>query len=202
MAIKFEFYPVPNKNGAMQKQYYPKVVNTRTVDTEELAKKIQDASTLTTADIHATIEALSNYLAQHLSDSERVHIEGLGYFEVSLQCPETDNPKELRAENVRFKSVNFRADKKLKEKMATSKTIRSKKKVHSADYTPEKIDEIITEFFKTHAFMTRRDLESICNLAPITANRQLKRLTEEKKLRNAGNRYHPIYVPTEGNYGF
>ena len=86
--------------------------------------------------------------------------------------------------------------------MATSKTIRSKKKVHSADYTPEKIDEIITEFFKTHAFMTRRDLESICNLAPITANRQLKRLTEEKKLRNAGNRYHPIYVPAEGNYGF
>ena len=44
MAIKFEFYPVPNKNGAMQKQYYPKVVNTRTVDTEELAKEIQDAS--------------------------------------------------------------------------------------------------------------------------------------------------------------
>lgn len=201
MAIEFEFYQSPHTFGEKTKKYYPKVVNYRTVTTQELAEEIHSGSTLTTADIRATIDTLSYQIAQHLSESERVHVEGIGFFEVSLQCPETENPKETRAGKVKFKSVNFRADKALKEKMHKAQTIRSKRKVHSSAFSPEKMDEKLTVYFQTNLFLMRRDLEQLCGLTQITANRQLKRLIEEKKLKNIATRYHPVYVPMPGWYG-
>lgn len=144
---------------------------------------------------------MSYQIAQHLSESERVHVEGIGFFEVSLQCPETENPKETRAGKVKFKSVNFRADKALNEKMHKAQTIRSKRKVHSSAFSPEKMDEKLTVYFQTNLFLMRRDLEQLCGLTQITANRQLKRLIEEKKLKNIATRYHPVYVPMPGWYG-
>ena len=80
MAIEFEFYQSPHTFGEKTKKYYPKVVNYRTVTTQELAEEIHSGSTLTTADIRATIDALSYQIAQHLSESERVHVEGIGFF--------------------------------------------------------------------------------------------------------------------------
>ena len=161
MAIEFEFYQSPHTFGEKTKKYYPKVVNYRTVTTQELAEEIHSGSTLTTADIRATIDALSYQIAQHLSESERVHVEGIGFFEVSLQCPETENPKETRAGKVKFKSVNFRADKALKERMHKAQTIRSKRKVHSSAFSPEKMDEKLTVYFQTNLFLMRRDLEQL-----------------------------------------
>ena len=201
MAIEFEFYQSPDSLDKKTKKYYPKVVNYRTINTQELAEEIHSGSTLTTADIRATIDALSHHIARHLSKSERVHIEGIGFFEASLQCPETDNPKGTHAEMVQFKSVNFRADKILKEKMQYAETVRSKRKAHSSAFSPEEIDEKLTVYFQTNSFLTRRDFERLCGLTQITANRQLKRLIEEKKLENRTTRYHPIYVPMPGWYG-
>ena len=54
---------------------------------------------------------------------------------------------------------------------------------------------------QTNLFLMRRDLEQLCGLTQITANRQLKRLIEEKKLKNIATRYHPVYVPMPGWYG-
>ena len=51
MAIEFEFYQSPDSLDKKTKKYYPKVVNYRTVNTQELAEEIHSGSTLTTADI-------------------------------------------------------------------------------------------------------------------------------------------------------
>lgn len=40
MAIEFEFYQSPHTFGEKTKKYYPKVVNYRTVTTQELAEEI------------------------------------------------------------------------------------------------------------------------------------------------------------------
>lgn len=201
MAIEFEFYQSPNTNGKKKKTYYPKVVNWRTVTTQELAEEINDASSLTTSDIRATIDALSNKIAQHLSNSKRVHIEGIGFFEACLQCPEIENPQETRAGSVKFKSVKFRADKILKEKMRLTETSRSVRKIHSSAFSEEMIDKKLEIYFRTNQILTRRKLEEICGLTKITANRQLKRLLSEKKLQNIASRYHPVYVPAAGWFG-
>ena len=56
------------------------------------------------------LDALNRSLVGWLKDGWRVHIDGIGYFDVSLTAPETRNPKDTKASSVKFKNVNFRAD--------------------------------------------------------------------------------------------
>ncbi|WP_301246377.1 HU family DNA-binding protein, partial [Phocaeicola sartorii] len=126
MAIKFEFYESPNTIGTRKKRYHARVVNWQRINTDYLAREIQYGSSLTVADIKATIISLSEKLAYYLKDGARVHIEGIGYFHISLTCPETRTPSSTRANKVKFKSVTFRADKYLKHQLSGVKTERSK----------------------------------------------------------------------------
>ena len=97
MAVKFEFYESPNTIGTRKKRYHARVVNRERISTDHLAQEIHHSSSLTVADIKATIIALSEKLAYHLKDGARVHIEGIGYFHISLTCPETPTPHSTSA---------------------------------------------------------------------------------------------------------
>ena len=185
MAIKFEFYESPNTIGTRKKRYHARVVNWQRINTDYLAREIQYGSSLTVADIKATIISLSEKLAYYLKDGARVHIEGIGYFHISLTCPETRTPSSTRANKVKFKSVTFRADKYLKHQLSDVKTERSKYKPHSMPVTKESIDEALTEYFLTRA----------------TAGRYIAQLAKDKKLRNISIPRNPIYEPMPGFYG-
>ena len=68
MAIKFEFYESPNTIGTRKKRYHARVVNWQRINTDYLAREIQYGSSLTVADIKATIISLSEKLAYYLKD--------------------------------------------------------------------------------------------------------------------------------------
>ena len=131
----------------------------------------------------------------------RVHIEGIGYFHISLTCPETRTPSSTRANKVKFKSVTFRADKYLKHQLSDVKTERSKYKPHSMPVTKESIDEALTEYFLTNSVLTRRKFESLCGLTRATAGRYIAQLAKDKNLRNISIPRNPIYEPMPGFYG-
>ena len=89
MAVEFEFAPVPMPSGRPKKlRYYPRVVNRRTVSTPDIVKEIEMACTLTRTDVVAVLDALNRSLVGWLKDGWRVHIDGIGYFDVSLTAPE------------------------------------------------------------------------------------------------------------------
>lgn len=201
MAIRFEFYQSPNTIGTNRKRYHARVVNLQHVDTDYLAEEIHSGSTLTVGDIKATLISLSQKLAKHLREGERVYLEGIGYFQVTLKCPETRTPKSTRANQVKFKSVAFRADKYLKGELQTVHTERSPLKIHSSVLSDKEMDEKLTAFFAENHVMTRRDFQYLCHLTTATACRSIKKLVEEKKLRNISIPRNPIYEPIPGYYG-
>lgn len=202
MAIKFEFAPVPVPAGRPKKlRYYPKVVNRRTVSTSDIVKDIEMACTLTRTDVVAVLDALNRSLVEWLKDGWRVHLDGVGYFDVSLAAPETRNPKDTRASSVKFKSVNFRADKELRYRVAELTAERSKYSHGSAKLSEVAIDMKLTEFFTENKVLFRRDIEKICRMTRTTAGRCLNRLQEEKKLKNINTKQQPVYVPVPGHYG-
>lgn len=201
MAVQFEFAPVPAPAGKLEKlQYYPRVVNRKTVSTEDFAQEIESACTLTRTDVMAVLHALNNSLVRWLKDGQRVHIDGIGYFDVSLTCPETTDPKKTRASSVRFKSVNFRADKALRYSVAGLKAERSKAGNHSAGLSEIAIDMKLTEYFTEHDFLTRSELQCVCQMTRATAVRCLNRLMQEGKIKNANTKAQPVYVPVPGHY--
>lgn len=202
MSTDYDFYKNPIPQGSNRRpRLHARVVPKATVDTEQLARYIHDASSLTTGDVKATLTMLSEMIVRELKSGNRVHIDGLGYFEMTLQCPPVKDPKEIRAESIRFKSVAFRPDASLKGKLSTTRFQRVAHKSHSKEASDTEIDERLTTYFATHDYITRSDFQHLCGLTKSTASRRLQECLQAGKLRKEGLYKFPLYVPTEGHYG-
>ena len=74
MSIKYDLYTVKNPNTGNDENF-AKAVSGQTIGTKQLAKEIERATTLTTADIKAALNALSTAVKDHLMEGDSVHIE-------------------------------------------------------------------------------------------------------------------------------
>ena len=201
MSIEYDFYRNPNSQGTNKKRYHARVVSSNRISTDELAEEIQNECSLTITDVKAVLIALGDKLAKHLGDGSKVHLEGIGYFQVNLQCKEeVRTTRSIRSENVEFKSVSYRADNELKKHLRNQKIQRSQTKIHSVEMTEEEIDQKLTDFFKTHETLTRSQFEVLCTQIKSTAHRILQKLVKNGKLRNVSTKQHPVYMPNNEYY--
>ena len=90
MSIQYEFYRNPNSQGTNKKRYHARVVPTGRISTDQLAQEIQKESSLTVADVKSVLIALADKMGEHLGEGRKIHLEGIGYFQVNLHCKETD----------------------------------------------------------------------------------------------------------------
>ena len=201
MPIQYEFYRNPNSQGTNKKRYHARVVPIGRVSTDQLAKEIQKECTLTVADVKSVLIALADKMSEHLGEGRKVYLEGIGYFQVNLQCKEEVRTIHgVRSENIEFKSVSFRADIDLKKNLRKRKIRRSRNKPHSMPMTEKEIDEKLTEHFSNNPILTRRDFQFLCVQVKPTACRILKKLVEDGKLKNISTPHTPVYVPDNGHY--
>ena len=201
MPIQYEFYRNPNSQGTNKKRYHARVVPIGRVSTDQLAKEIQKECTLTVADVKSVLIALADKMSEHLGEGRKVYLEGIGYFQVNLQCKEEVRTMHgARSENIEFKSVSFRADIGLKKNLKERKIRRSRNKPHSMRMTETEIDEKLTEHFSNNPILTRRDFQFLCVQVKPTACRILKKLVEDGKLKNISTPHSPVYVPDNGHY--
>lgn len=203
MKVQFEFAPIPQPQSKETKlRYYPRVVNRHLVKTREISAEIQHACSLTEIDVNAVLDALSRSLSNYLRQGNRVHLQGIGFFDVTLTAPETRDPKKMRPSQVTYKGVNFRPDKDLKSRIADLTAERGKvRNNRSASLSDTAIDKRLTEYFAEHPVLTRYDLQRVCQMTKITAIRCVRRLLGEGKIKNIGLKNQPIYVPVPGHYG-
>ena len=201
MALQYEFYRNPDAEGSKKKRYHARVVPNGRVSTTDLAKEIQKECSLTAADVKSVLIALSDKMAQHLGEGRKIHLEGIGYFQVNLHCKEeVRTTHAVRSENVEFKSVSFRADIELKNSLKKQKILRSRNKPHSMPLTEKEIDEKLTEYFVQNPVLTRRSFQFLCLQVKSTACRILNKLVEAGKLKNVSTKANPVYMPANGHY--
>ena len=203
MAIQFELYKSPNPKDEEDKElYHARVVNFQHIDTDYLAKEIQQATSLTEGDVKAVLESLSHFMGSRLREGERVHLDGIGYFQVKLNSLEPITSPKLKANQIKLKAnISFKADIKLKKSVSVVHLERSKLKRHSASRSNEEVDKLLTNYFSNNSILTRPDFQGLCNFTATTAARHIRRLKEEKKLQNINTYYNPIYAPMPGHYG-
>ena len=70
-------------------------------------------------DVIAVITALNDELYENLSNGYAVHLEGIGYFSLSLKCAPDINPKYIKDDDVQVRSIKFTPDKDLIERFQT-----------------------------------------------------------------------------------
>ncbi len=125
MAIQFELYKSPARKDEEDKElYHARVVNFQHIDTDYLAKEIQQATSLTEGDVKAVLESLSHFMGSRLRERERVHLDGIGYFQVKAEQSGTDHLAKLKS-TTRYEilkaKIGFKADKKLRSSVSVVK---------------------------------------------------------------------------------
>ncbi|MDF9829184.1 HU family DNA-binding protein [Parabacteroides sp. PF5-6] len=201
MSVHYDFYsnPIP-PNSNRKPRLHARVVSRGTVSTQELAKYIHDCSSLSTADVKGVLTALCEALSHYLRYGQKVHLEGLGSFELTLTCPPVRYPHEIRAESIHFKSVVFRPDRELKNEFRTLHLERAKEKRHSKKLSPEEVDQRLQRYFATHETITRESFQSLCGFIRCTACRRLQQLVKDGKLQKTGPKSYPSYQPANNYY--
>ena len=117
MSIEYDLFANPPKNGEEKPTLHARAINIQTVNTNELARMIESMSTFTSADIKGAIKAICEQLFFCLSNSQSVHLEGIGTFSVTLRCKQqVENKKDIRSASIEFKNIEFRADPEMKKR--------------------------------------------------------------------------------------
>lgn len=201
MSILFDWYKNPNSNpddGEEETAIHPRIHYNGATDTNELRRQIQRYCTVSETDVSAVLDALSHCMGKELAEGRKVHLKGIGYFSPTLTCTErvTASTKH-KTTKVRLKGITFRSDNELKKHIGNIKVKCLKLGGPTTPITEETIIGKLTEYFRTHPVLRRKDLEFLCGLTSITARRRIVELTKKGKLKNIGSLQQPIYVPGE-----
>ena len=101
----------------------------RVMDVEKLADAIEANSSLTAGDVKHAIEAFVEQLRLSLTQGDKVKIDGLGTFHITLTSDGTELMKECTVRSIRRVNVRFVADKALKLMNASHTSTRSENNV-------------------------------------------------------------------------
>ena len=107
-------YKLMRATGGLPKNAELKVITVerQTAGLRRMSKSIEQATSLTTGDILATIIALKSEIIAELKMGNRVHLPGIGYFSLALKGDiyrdsRTNRP---RLRNAKIRKIKFRPD--------------------------------------------------------------------------------------------
>lgn len=196
MAILYDWYENPGESDdSEEKGLHPRIFLNGKVGTDKLCRMIHGRSSLSVGDVKNAFEMLAQICGEELREGREVHIEGLGYFAPILRSTQkVTRSTKNKWSKMELKTIGFRPDARLRGELVGAKASRSKYARHSESLSEVEIDMRLKEYFADHDVMLRYDFQEVCCMTRTTANRHLRRLLEEGKLRNIGKRMQPIYV--------
>ena len=203
MAILYDWYENPGESDdSEEKGLHPRIFLNGKVGTDKLCRMIHGRSSLSVGDVKNAFEMLAQIFGEELREGREVHIEGLGYFAPILRSTQkVTRSTKNKWSKMELKTIGFRPDARLRGELVGAKASRSKYARHSESLSEVEIDMRLKEYFADHDVMLRYDFQEVCCMTRTTANRHLRRLLEEGKLKNIGKRMQPIYVASAGYYG-
>ena len=203
MAILYDWYENPGESDdSEEKGLHPRIFLNGKVGTDKLCRMIHGRSSLSVGDVKNAFEMLAQICGEELREGREVHIEGLGYFAPILRSTQkVTRSTKNKWSKMELKTIGFRPDARLRGELVGAKASRSKYARHSESLSEVEIDMRLKEYFADHDVMLRYDFQEVCCMTRTTANRHLRRLLDEGKLRNIGKRMQPIYVAAAGYYG-
>ncbi len=195
MAIKFDLYENPEKEGSSVPKLHAKVITKDVITTKNLRESINKKCTVAPADVAAVLTALSQEMCEALSNGYSVHLDGLGHFSLGLKCSSDVNPKHVSASDIKVKNIRFTPEKEFSEKLKVvtfERLVESSR--HSDKLSYDDVIERVEEYFKKKDFMRRPDFEKITGFTKSKSLRTLRQLLEMKVISNVGTPRQPIYV--------
>ena len=187
MEIEYDLYENPGMEGGDSPRLHAKVVTKDVMTTKNLCDYITMKCTATPADVVAVLTALS--------DGYSVHIDGLGYFSLSLSCNSEVDSGNMDNVDVWVRGIKFVPEKVFIEKFETANLVRVKDESrHSEKMSDDEVMKRLETYFAKNQYMQRSDFEKLTGFNLSKSSRYIKRLVDDGVLKNISSKFHPVYV--------
>lgn len=196
MGAQYALYenPNPRKDGKKQ-PLHARIVPGRTVRINRIVREISESTSFSPGDIKGLLQAFADQLVSHLEDGDNVELEGLGLFTVSLQCPKVMTPRQVRAEDIQFKTVKFRCSKEITTRLRSMQVERKPGSSKPAKYTEEeRKTNILNYMANSDGTMMSSEYMSVNSCTRYMALKEIKELMEEKKIVKLGRSKLAVYA--------
>lgn len=202
MSCKYELQKNPKAAPGGDKYYHARPKNNRKCDLDDICREVGKSHIQSETLIKATAQEIINAIMRHLSEGEHVHINGLGEFQITLDCPRTRHPEEIRAGSIEVKSVKYKPSKKLVSDLKFRTTF---ERTHAYTINIDKCESLlptIIEYFDNPAnegkAITSRYLNRTVHITIQKASDMLHELVLKGYLRNPSpDVHHPLYIEGE-----
>lgn len=177
MSLKYDLYETPDiQQTGEQQPLHPRAVFRGTIGQDEFLDRVHKFTGLSRSLLVGAMQSFQDELRDLLADGWIVEMGDIGYFSVSLQGPPVMKKKDVHAQSIKLKNINYRSGslfkkevrRKIKPERGESFT-----RPQKGERDIEKCLEIINGHLAKYPCLTRADY---CRLTGCDKQRALKEL--------------------------
>lgn len=150
----------------------------------DMAESINNACSVTVADVLAVWNAMEEEIIRTLSDGNRVELGSLGTLSLEVGTKQRKSVSEgITSSDIVAKSITFAPSKRLTQVMDELSFECDGVVAHPL--SDDSAEEVLTEYFSVNQYITPRLFATLCKCSKTTAYRRITKMVAEGKLKQS-----------------
>ena len=118
MSAQYDLYETPDIQQTGEKQpLHPRIVPKGTIGQDEFLDRVHKFTGISRSLLAGAMQSFQNELKDLLANGWIVELGEIGYFSVSLQGPPVMHKKDVRAQSIKLKNINYLPTKQFKREV-------------------------------------------------------------------------------------
>ena len=118
MSAQYDLYETPDMMQTGEKQpLHPRIVPKGTIGQDEFLDRVHKFTGISRSLLAGAMQSFQNELKDLLANGWIVELGEIGYFSVSLQGPPVMHKKDVRAQSIKLKNINYLPTKQFKREV-------------------------------------------------------------------------------------
>mgnify|MGYP000679966098 FL=1 len=177
MSAQYDLYEIPDIKQTGEKQpLHPRIVPKGTIGQDEFLDSVHKFTGISRSLLAGAMQSLQNELKDLLANGWIVELGEIGYFSVSLQGPPVMHKKDVRAQSIKLKNINYLPTKQFKREVGYDMRLERTESLTRPKGNGRSEAEclaLITAHLEKYPCMTRTDY---CHMTGHDKKRALKEL--------------------------
>ena len=177
MSTQYDLYETPDIKQTGEKQpLHPRIVPKGTIGQDEFLDRVHKFTGISRSLLAGAMQSFQNELKDLLANGWIVELGEIGYFSVSLQGPPVMHKKDVRAQSIKLKNINYLPTKQFKREVGYDMRLERTESLTRPKGNGRSEAEclaLITAHLEKYPCMTRTDY---CHMTGHDKKRALKEL--------------------------
>ena len=177
MSAQYDLYEIPDiKQTGENQPLHPRIVPKGTIGQDEFLDRVHKFTGISRSLLAGAMQSFQNELKDLLANGWIVELGEIGYFSVSLQGPPVMHKKDVRAQSIKLKNINYLPTKQFKREVGYDMRLERTESLTRPKGNGRSEAEclaLITAHLEKYPCMTRTDY---CHMTGHDKKRALKEL--------------------------